>query len=90
MPKIDKKNVPKKYHELIPHVERLGIFNDVERESIFRNLSEAEKEVQVALYKKYDVLLDAWLAGPESNRPEVSDEYIAFTMWRMETDYIAD
>jgi hypothetical protein len=72
---------------LLFFAERFGIADDWARNDLVRSTLRAELERLVQLVRDHDDALDAWLAGPEANGPEFSDEYIAFSAMRMAADY---
>lgn len=83
---LDPKRVPKPLRVLIPFAEKFGIADDLIREDVFGKTTKAELAKLTRTLAKYDNLLNEWLAGPESDEPVLSDEYIAFSAMRMGVD----
>ncbi len=83
---IDPQNVPDKFHVLIPMAERWGVSEDGLRWNILKRASDKELKELESRVRPYYAELDEWLAGPEAEDPDVSDEYIAFTCMRLATD----
>ena len=84
---LDRTKVPKRYWPLLPYAEFWGIGDDWTREALVK---EAPPEVQLNLNEvvgRFDSALDEWLAGPEADGPNFSDEYIAFSAMRRAADY---
>lgn len=85
---LDRAKIPKQFWELIPYAEFWGIADDSAREQL---LSDAPSEILQNLkqvVQEFDNALDEWLAGPEADNPEPSDEYIAFCAMGMAADFI--
>src|SRR5438046_493049 len=75
--KLQPKNVPAKLRVLIPLAEQFGVSDDLIREDILSKTSKNDLEELQTTIERYDDLLDEWLAGPEADGPNFSDEYIA-------------
>lgn len=84
--RLDPAHVPLCLRGLIPLAERYGISDDLIREDVLRNTSEAELEEMRRVVKAADDGLDEWLAGPASEGPVFSEEYIAFSCLRLAAD----
>ncbi len=75
--------VPPTLRHLIPLAQRFGVENDRDRAEALAKASRDELETLRIVIAKHDSYLDAWLAGPEIEAEEVSDEYAAFTCLRI-------
>jgi hypothetical protein len=84
---LDLCRVPRELHALASVADRFGIADDWAREDLVRSTARAELDRLVQLVREHDDALDAWLAGPEAEGPEFSDEYIAFSAMRMAADH---
>lgn len=85
---LDRSMVPKRFWPLLPYAEFWGIVDDLEREILVK---QAPTDVQHNLKEvvtAFDSALDEWLAGPEADNPNPTDEYIAFSAMGMAADYI--
>ncbi len=85
--RLDPNNVPKRFWPLIPYAEFWGIADDLAREIL---IDEAPKNVQQNLkdvVAVFDSAMDEWLAGPDADNPNPTDEYIAFSAMRMAAYY---
>ena len=71
---------------LIPLAELFGIGDDLIREDVVARTPASELAAMSRAVLALDDAFDAWLAGPEANGPEFSDEYLAFTNLRMAAD----
>jgi hypothetical protein len=84
--KLDPNRVPEPLRALIPLAERFGISDDLLREDFFAKTPKRELSRLKQTLAEYDKFLDEWLAGPEADGPEFSDEYVAFSAMRMGVD----
>jgi len=84
--KLDPKRVPKPLRKLIPLAEKFGISDDLIRGDFFAKAPKRGLTKLKRMLSLHDDLLDEWLAGPEAEGPEFSDEYIAFSAMRMGVD----
>ena len=84
--KLDIKNIPEGLRELISMAEKFGISDDGYRYERLKNSSPEELAELRSLCEEKDDELDDWLAGPESDGPRFSDEYIAYSAMRMAAD----
>lgn len=67
-------------------VKQFGKADDGERLRAIRAASPGElARLRMAIHKNNDAL-DEWLAGPEANGPDYSEEYIAYSAMRMASD----
>jgi len=75
--RLDKRKVPRKFWPLLPYAEFWMREHLVEQAppDVLQNL----KEVIASI----DNALDEWLAGPEADVPNPSDEYVAFSAMRL-------
>ena len=83
---LDPKRVPEPLRALIPLAEKFGISDDLIRDDFFAKTPKPELAKLKRTLAQYDDLFDKWLAGPEADGPEFSDEYIAFSAMRMGVD----
>lgn len=83
-PRLDPSNVPSELSPLLPWAERWGIGDDGAREEA---VDEAPLEDLEALAHCLDSVPDdvlvGWLAGPESENPHPTLEYLAITCLTM-------
>lgn len=85
---LDRAKVPERLWPLLPYAEFWGIADDLDRELLVK---EAPKDLQQnfeAVVDSFDGELDEWLAGPEADERNPSDEYVAYSAMRMAADYI--
>ena len=85
---LDKSKVPEKFWPLLGYAEFWGISDDGSREIL---VTQAPPDVQHNLKEvvaAFDDLLDEWLAGPESDEPNPSKEYVAYSAMRMAAYYV--
>ncbi len=73
---------------MIPLAERYGISDDLERETLLMQSTEAERRHLKEAVRDQDAELDLWLAGPAASGPNYSPEYIAFSAMRMGADFV--
>lgn len=86
--RLDERNVPQRVWPLLPYAEFWGIADDLTREILVK---QAPADVQLNLKEvvaAFDDAMDDWLAGPEADNPDPSDEYVAFSAMRMAADYV--
>lgn len=85
---LDGRRVPERFLPLLPYAEFWGIPDDWKREDLVKyapyNVQQNLKEVVAA----YDTALDEWLAGPEAESDNPSNEYVAFSAMRMAAYYV--
>jgi hypothetical protein len=85
---LDRTNVPETFWPLLAYAEFWRIADDLMRENLVKrapaDVHQNLKEVVVA----FDSVLDEWLAGPEPDDPNSSNEYIAFSAMRMAAYYV--
>lgn len=87
MPTLDPDRLPEALAPLIPMAEKWGIGDDVERDEMVKNASNAELDELVHCIDPItDDDLYGWLSGPESFNPEPTDEYLAITCLTMAID----
>jgi hypothetical protein len=85
---LDRTKVPEKYWPLLAYAEFWGIADDLTREIL---VEQASADVQLNLKQvvgAFDSALDEWLAGPEADNPNPSDEYVAFSAMRMAAYFV--
>ncbi|MBE7440592.1 MAG: hypothetical protein HS115_19270 [Spirochaetales bacterium] len=82
------RDVPEALLVLKPYASFWGITDDTMRIKILRATPEALKRNLKSVVSHFDNELDAWLAGPQANREDPSDAYVAFSAMRMSADYL--
>ncbi len=85
---LNRNNVPPELHAYIPYAEVWGVPDDLEREQLAERAPEAAKAEVARIVKEIDDQLDEWLAGPEAESENPSDEYVAFSAMRMAVDFM--
>jgi hypothetical protein len=83
---LDAAKVPAGLRPLIVLAEQFGISDDLIREEVVAKTPAAELEAMQRVVAAHDDAFDERLAGPESNGPVFSHEYIAFSALRMAAD----
>lgn len=73
---LDPSRVPLALQSLPPYAEIRGISDDIRRDRLVENAPSVAKADLLALIPKFNKQFDAWLAGPEADAGEWSDEYI--------------
>lgn len=84
--RLDPRKVPESLRSLVSLAELFGISDDLIRADVFAKIPPGELTAMRAVVAAHDDVLDEWLAGPEADEPEFSNEYIAFSCLRMATD----
>ena len=80
--RLDPEKVPPRLRLLIPAAERWGISDGLLRMETVRNAVAADVAELRRLLREHEPALDEWLAGPEAQSRNPSQEYLAFThMW---------
>lgn len=79
--------VPEKLRPLALYAGIWGIADDFDREELWDKTPAALQQHLEAVIVSLDDEFDEWLAGPEVDEPEVSDEYIAYSTLRMAPDF---
>ncbi len=83
---LDAARVPAALRHLIPLAESFGVADDLIRQDIVAKTPADELEVMRRAIEPLNDAFDDWLAGPEADGPDFSDEYVAFTCLRMAAD----
>lgn len=83
--RLDSSRVPEALRRWIPLAERWGVGDDLIREDCVEKATLEELDELLA-WTPDDAVLEAWLAGPESESARVSEEYVAFTCLVMAYD----
>lgn len=83
---LDPNKVPFGLRELIPLAERFGVSDDLIRVDVLAKTPAQDVSLMKAAVQNHRKSLNEWLAGPESDGPNFSDEYIAFTCLKMAAD----
>jgi hypothetical protein len=84
---LDPSRVPEQLRHLIPYAELWGVKDDLIRDDMVRSAPREAIEELKQIIEKHDDLLDDWLAGPEADGPDFSEEYLAFSAMRMAADF---
>lgn len=85
-PKLDPSKVPPKFRNLIPLAEKYGISDDGYRDELTGTLNETELRECASFLDFYGDALEEWLAGPEADGPDFTNEYIVFSALGMAAD----
>ncbi|HEY4308386.1 MAG TPA: hypothetical protein VGN12_02940 [Pirellulales bacterium] len=86
---LDPSKAPPLLRPLLPYAEFWGLADDRPREHLVAEAARDVRQNLCAVVARYDDYLDDWLAGPEGDASEFSDEYIAYSALRMAADYAA-
>ena len=86
--RLNRTKFPERLWPLLPYAEFWGLVEDVERDELAEDAPAAVQANLMAVVTAYDDVLDEWLAGPEEDKPGPSDEYVAFTIMRMASDFL--
>jgi hypothetical protein len=84
---LNPNNVPIQFHSWIPLAEKWGIADDALRDKLVSEASAAQLQELIEFGPTYEVALEQWLAGPESQSDTPSTEYIAYSALGMACDY---
>lgn len=84
--RLDPENVPENLRHLVPYAEYWGVGDDLIRDDVIRTAPAEMREDLKRIMQAHDVLLNEWLAGPESYSQSPSAEYLAFSNMRMAAD----
>ncbi len=87
MIKLDPSKVPPRFWHLLPYAELWGVADDCLRENLVTDAPSAVRQNLRDVVMPFDRALDDWLAGPEADTPEPSEEYIAYSAMRMAADF---
>ena len=86
--RLDRAKVPESVWPLLPYAAFWGAADDWTRESLVKAAPpEVQRNLKHAV-ATFENALDEWLLGPEVDRRNPSDEYIAFAALIMAADYI--
>jgi len=85
-PKLEPDNVPPAFRHLIPLAEKYGVSDDCSRIDLIESLDHEELQECASFLDSYDAVLDGWLAGPEADGPDFTEEYIVFSAFGMAAD----
>lgn len=88
VPPLDHSRVPQPLQYLIPYAQIWGVADDTLRSVVLRQASREARSELKRVIAAADDLLDEWLAGPEADDADPSDEYVAFSAMRMAADSI--
>ena len=88
VPKLNAARVPKSVRHLTPHAQVWGVADDTLRTAMVQRAAPAALAELKQMIIDVDDLLDDWLAGPEADNPDPSNEYVAFSAMRMVADAI--
>jgi hypothetical protein len=81
--RLDRRNIPEKFWPLLPYAEFWGIVDDIVQEQLIEQAPSIVKKNLKLVVQQFDDALDEWLAGPEADRAELSEEYVAYSAIRM-------
>lgn len=85
---LDRRKVPEKIWPLLPYAEFWGVADDWTRETLVKQaLADVQQNLKQAV-SAFEDALEEWLAGPEADNPNPSDEYVAFAAMIMAADYL--
>jgi hypothetical protein len=84
--KLNAAKIPVELRHLLALAEQFGIGDDLIRADVVAKTLPGELQTMRQAVEAHADAFDEWLAGPEANVPELSDEYIAFTCLRMAAD----
>jgi len=85
---LDRRKVPEKLWPLLQFAEVLGNADDWTREDLVKQApADVQRNLKDAV-AAFENSLEEWLAGPESDNPNPSDEYIAFVAMIMAADSV--
>lgn len=84
---LDRSKVPEQFWPLLPYAEFWGIADDWTREVLIEKAPPAVLQNLKQVVASFDTALDEWLAGPEADNRNPTDEYIAFCAMGMAADY---
>jgi len=85
---LDRENIPQALHRYIPYAEVWGVADDLEREELVGRAPEEARADVTRVIEEIDDELDEWLAGPEAESANPSQEYVAFSAMRMAVDFM--
>jgi hypothetical protein len=88
VPPLDASFVPQALRYLVPYAQIWGVADDTLREVVLQRASREARSHLKRLIVAADDLLDEWLAGPDADAAEPSQEYVAFSAMRMAADLI--
>lgn len=80
---LDRSKVPARFWPLLPYAELWGMADESMRCRLLKEAPEIARRDLKAIIAAFDIELDDWLAGPEADDLNPSDEYIAFSAMRM-------
>ncbi len=73
---------------MLPYAEFWGIADDWTREDLVKSAPPGARENLKQVVAAFDNAMDEWLAGPEADASDPSDEYIAYSAMRMAAYYM--
>jgi hypothetical protein len=85
---LEKANVPEGLYRYIPYAEVWGVTDDLEREELVNRAPEEARADVMRVVAEIDEELDEWLAGPDAESADPSQEYMAFSAMRMAVDFM--
>jgi len=85
--RLNRASIAEQFWPLLPYAEFWGIADDWTREDLVKNAPPDVRENLKRVVAAFDNALDEWLAGPEADSPNPTDEYIAFCAMGMAADY---
>lgn len=85
--RLDRKNVPAECWPLLPYAEFWGVADDWAREDLVEKAPPDVLQNLKQVVATFDSALDEWLAGPEADNLNPTDEYVAFSALGMAADF---
>ena len=83
---LDRVNVPEKIWPLLPYAEFWGLTDESARDRLLRTAPGAVIANLKRAVASFEDALEDWLAGPEADSQEPTDEYVAFSALVMAAD----
>lgn len=87
MVRLDRSKIPQQFWPLLPYAEFWGLADDWSREELIEKAPSDVLQNLKQVIASFDKSLDEWLAGPEADNRNPSDEYVAFCAMGMAADY---
>jgi len=85
---LDRRKVPEELWPLLPYAEFWGIADELTRDILVKQApADVQRNLKDAV-ATFENALEEWLAGPETDNPNPSDEYIAFAAMIMAADSV--
>lgn len=88
MVRLDRSKVPEQFWPLLPYAEFRGNADNWTREGLIKQAPRGVQQNFKQVVAAFDSALGEWLAGPEADDRNPSDEYVAFVAMTMAADYL--